>query len=111
MKFSKAVVKYRVPILILSIILLIPSVLGMVKTRINYDMLTYLPKDIDTVKGQDLLMEDFGKGAFSLVMIENMEPADVSELADKIREVNHVATVLWYDSILDVNVPMEILPD
>ncbi len=111
MKFSKAVVKYRVPILILSIILLIPSVLGMVKTRINYDMLTYLPKDIDTVKGQDLLMEDFGKGAFSLVMIENMEPADVSKLADKIREVNHVATVLWYDSILDVNIPMEILPD
>ncbi len=111
MKFSKAVVKYRVPILILSIMLLIPSALGMVKTRINYDMLTYLPKDIDTVKGQDLLMEDFGKGAFSLVMIENMEPADVSELADKIREVNHVATVLWYDSILDVNVPMEILPD
>ena len=111
MKFGKAVVKYRVPVLILAILLMIPSVLGMAKTRINYDMLTYLPSDIDTVKGQDLLMEDFGKGAFSLVMVENMQPADVSKLADEIREVEHVDTVLWYDSFMDVNVPMEMLPD
>ena len=111
MKFGKAVVKYRVPVLILAILLMIPSVLGMAKTMINYDMLTYLPSDIDTVKGQDLLMEDFGKGAFSLVMVENMQPADVSKLADEIREVEHVDTVLWYDSFMDVNVPMEMLPD
>ncbi len=111
MKFGKLVVKNRVLILIVAILLMIPSVLGMAKTRINYDMLTYLPSDIDTVKGQDLLMDDFGKGAFSLVMVENMQPEDVSKMADQIREVNHVATVLWYDSIMDVNVPMELLPD
>ncbi|MBO7354710.1 MAG: hypothetical protein J6U61_10720, partial [Lachnospiraceae bacterium] len=111
MKFGKAVVKLRVPMLILAILLLIPSVIGMAKTRINYDMLTYLPSDIDTVKGQDLLMEDFGKGAFSLVMVENMEPKDVSKLADQIRGVDHVATVLWYDSVMDVNIPIEMLPD
>ena len=111
MKFGKLVVKNRVLILIIAVLLMIPSVLGMAKTSINYDMLTYLPSDIDTVKGQDLLMEDFGKGAFSLVMVENMQQEDVSKLADRIREVNHVATVLWYDSIMDVNVPMELLPD
>ncbi len=111
MKFGKTVAKNRVLILIAAILLMIPSVLGMAKTRINYDMLTYLPSDIDTVKGQDLLMDDFGKGAFSLVMVENMQPGDVSKLADQIREVNHVATVLWYDSFMDVNIPMELLPD
>ena len=110
-KFGKTVVKNRVLILILAVLLMVPSVLGMVKTRINYDMLTYLPSDIDTVKGQDLLMQDFGKGAFSLVMVENMEPADVSKLCEKIRGVEHVDTVLWYDSVMDVNVPMEMLPD
>jgi len=111
MKFGKMIAKNRVLILIAAILLMIPAVLGMAKTRINYDMLTYLPSDIDTVKGQDLLMDDFGKGAFSLVMVENMQPGDVSELADRIREVNHVATVLWYDSFMDVNIPMELLPD
>ncbi|MBO4505272.1 MAG: MMPL family transporter, partial [Lachnospiraceae bacterium] len=111
MKFGKAVVKNRVLILIVAALLMVPSVIGMAKTRINYDMLTYLPSDIDTVKGQDLLMEDFGKGAFSLVMVENMEPADVSKLCEKIRGVEHVDTVLWYDSVMDVNIPMEMLPD
>lgn len=111
MKFGKAVVKNRVLILIVAALLMVPSVIGMAKTRINYDMLTYLPSDIDTVKGQDLLMQDFGKGAFSLVMVENMEPADVSKLCEKIRGVEHVDTVLWYDSVMDVNIPMEMLPD
>ncbi len=111
MKFGKFVVKNRVLILVAAVLLMIPSVLGMAATRINYDMLTYLPSDIDTVKGQDLLMEDFGKGAFSLIMVENMQPEDVSKLADKIRGVDHVATVLWYDSVMDINVPMELLPD
>ncbi len=111
MKFGKFVVKNRVLILVAAVLLIIPSVLGMAATRINYDMLTYLPSDIDTVKGQDLLMEDFGKGAFSLIMVENMQPEDVSKLADKIRGVDHVATVLWYDSVMDINVPMELLPD
>ncbi|MBR5967070.1 MAG: MMPL family transporter [Lachnospiraceae bacterium] len=111
MKFGKAVDKNRVLILIEAALLMVPSEIGMAKTRINYDMLTYLPSDIDTVKGQDLLMQDFGKGAFSLVMVENMEPADVSKLCEKIRGVEHVDTVLWYDSVMDVNIPMEMLPD
>lgn len=111
MKFGKMVVKYRIPILILSVLLIIPSVLGMAATRINYDMLTYLPGEIDTVKGQDILMEDFGKGAFSFVLIEDMEPADVAAVKGRIEQVPHVDTALWYDSFADLSVPMELLPD
>ena len=111
MKFAKGVVKSRVIILIAAILLMIPSLYGMLHTRINYDMLTYLPKDMDTVKGQDILMEDFGKGAFSFVVVEGMDNKSVSALADKIRAVDHVETVLWYDSFMDVDVPMEMLPD
>ena len=111
MRFSKAVVKYRIPILIIAILLLIPSVLGMVGTRINYDMLDYLPDDFDTVIGQNELLEDFGKGAFSLIVVEDMKPKDVAALCDKIEEVDHVETVLWYSTLADVSIPMEILPD
>lgn len=111
MKFGKMVVKYRIPILILSVLLLVPSVLGMAATRINYDMLTYLPGEIDTVKGQDILMDDFGKGAFSFVLMENMEPADVAAVRSRIEQVPHVDTALWYDSFVDLSVPMELLPD
>ena len=96
MKFGKTVVKYRIPILILSVLLLIPSVIGMAKTRINYDMLTYLPSDMDTVKGQDILMEDFGKGAFSFVIVEGMPEKKVAELKAKIEQVEHC---LLYTSI------------
>ena len=110
MKFGKWVVKCRIPILILAIALLIPSTVGMIKTRINYDMLTYLPGDIDTVVGQDILMDEFGKGAFSFVIIEGMDPKDVSSLRDDISHVDHVDTVLWYDDFADVSVPMEMLP-
>ena len=111
MKFSKAVVKYRVPILIVALILLIPSILGMIGTRINYDMLTYLPENMETVIGQNELMEDFGKGAFSFIIVEDMPNKDVAALKDKIAEVDHVDTVLWYDSIADLSIPMELLPD
>ena len=111
MKFGKAVVKCRVPILIVALALLIPAVFGMVNTRINYDMLNYLPEDMDTVIGQDELMEDFGKGAFSFIIVEDMPAKDVSALKTKIEAVNHVETVLWYDSIADISIPMEILPD
>ena len=111
MKFAKGVVKSRVIILIVALALLLPSLYGMLKTRINYDMLTYLPKTMDTVKGQDILMEDFGKGAFSFVVVEGMNNKDVSALAEKIRGIDHVETVLWYDSFMDVDIPMEMLPD
>lgn len=110
MKFGKWVVKCRIPILVLAVALLVPSLIGMIMTRINYDMLTYLPGDIDTVVGQDILMDEFGKGAFSFVIIEGMDPKDVSSLREDISHVGHVDTVLWYDDFADVSVPMEILP-
>ena len=110
-KFGKWVVKYRIPILIISILLLIPSLIGIMSTRINYDMLTYLPEDMDTVIGQNILMEDFGKGGFSMVMIEGMSDKDVVETKKKIEAVDHVADVVWYDTIADISIPKEILPD
>lgn len=110
-KFGKGVVKLRIPILIVTLILMIPSALGMAATRINYDMLTYLPGDIETMVGQDILMDEFGKGAFSFVIVEDMAEKEVAALREKIEEVDHVATVLWYDSVADLSVPMEILPD
>ena len=111
MKFSKAVVRYRVPILILTVLLMIPSVLGMANTRINYDMLDYLPGDMDTVIGQNELLEDFGKGAFSLIIVEDMPDKDVAKLCEQLEEVEHVETVLWYSTLADVTIPKELLPD
>lgn len=111
MKFGKAVVKHRIPIFVLALLLLIPSVFGMVSTRINYDMLTYLPDSMDTVIGQNELMNEFGKGAFSFVIFEDMPDKDVEAVCDKIKQVDHVDTVLWYSSLADISVPKEILPD
>ena len=111
MKFAKSVVKYRIPILLTAALLMLPSFYCMTHTRINYDMLDYLPADMDTVKGQDELMEDFGKGAFSFIVVEGMPVSEVSALKSRIEQVYHVETVLWYDSISDVSVPMELLPD
>ena len=111
MRFSKAVVKYRVPILILALLLMIPSVLGMAATRINYDMLDYLPDDMDTVIGQNELMEDFGKGAFSFIIVEDMPEKDVAKLKAQIAQVEHVDSVIWYDTLADLSVPMELLPN
>ena len=111
MRFSKAVVKHRILILIVVLVLMIPSVLGMAGTRINYDMLDYLPEDMETVIGQNELLEDFGKGAFSFIIVEDMPAKDVATLKEKIEQVDHVETVLWYDSIADLSIPMELLPD
>ncbi len=111
MKAAKAIVKHRVVILVVGILLLIPSVFGILSTRINYDMLNYLPDDMDTVVGQEALKDDFGKGAFSFVIVEDMAPKDVAALKEKIEAVDHVDSVLWYDSLLDISVPMELLPD
>lgn len=110
MSFSKAVVKYRVLILIIAFLLLIPSVFGYIGTRVNYDMLDYLPKDMETVIGQDELLKEFGKGAFSFVIVEDMTPLQVASLKEKIAQVEHVESVIWYDSIFDLSVPMEMLP-
>ena len=111
MRLSKAVVKHRVLILIVALLLLVPSVLGMANTRINYDMLDYLPEDMDTVVGQNELLADFGKGAFSLIVVEDMPARDVSALKEKIEAVEHVDSVVWYDTVADLSVPMEILPE
>lgn len=110
-KFGKAVVKLRIPILILSFLLLIPSAIGYFNTRVNYDILTYLPKDIETMKGQDILLDEFGTGAFSFCVVEGMEPKDISAMREEMAQVDHVKDVIWYDSILDVSIPMEMLPD
>ena len=109
--FGKKVVKYRVLILILGVLLLIPSVFGYLHTRVNYDVLTYLPDNIETMKGQDILVNDFGTGAFSMFIVDGMEEKDVAELKEKIEKVDHVANVIWYDSISDISVPMSMLPD
>ena len=110
-KFGKAVVKSRIVILISSVLLLIPALLGYISTRINYDVLTYLPEEIETMKGQEIMIEDFGTGAFSMFIVDGMELKDVAELKAKIEEVNHVEKVLWYDSIMDISVPQSMLPD
>lgn len=111
MRFSKAVVRGRVAILILTVLLMIPAVFGMLETRINYDMLNYLPDDMDTVIGQNALLEDFGKGAFSFIVVENMPEKDVAALQEKLESVEHVETVLWYNSLMDTSIPKELLPD
>lgn len=110
-KFGKWVVKHRVIILILGVLLLVPSALGMANTRVNYDILSYLPKDIETMKGQDVLMEDFGKGGFSMVMIDGMTDKQVSDTKKKIEKIDHVADVVWYDTIADITLPKEVLPE
>lgn len=111
MRFSKAVVNCRIPILILTVLLMIPSVMGMAATRVNYDMLTYLPSDMETVIGQEELLKDFNKGAFTFLIFEDMPQKDVAKLKEKVENIDHVATVLWYDSVADLSIPMEILPD
>ena len=111
MRLARGVVKCRIPILILAVLLMIPAVFGYANTRVNYDMLTYLPKDMETVVGQDLLMQDFGKGAFSFLIVEDMPEKDVSALREKLQTVDHVETVLWYDSVADLSIPMELLPE
>jgi predicted RND superfamily exporter protein len=110
MKFGKAIVKSRFIILIIAFALMVPSVFGMIFTRVNYDMLSYLPADLETIKGQDYLKGDFGKGAFSFIIAENMEEKDVISLEEKLRKVDHVETVLWYADIADVSVPIDMLP-
>lgn len=110
-KFGKTIVKLRIPILVLAVLLLIPSLFGYLNTRINYDMLDYLPEDIETIKGQNILLDDFGKGAFSFIIYEGMEDKDVAKAKEQIEKIDHVETVLWYDSLMDISIPKEILPD
>jgi hypothetical protein len=110
-KFGKGVVKFRIPILILAILLLIPAGIGYFNTRINYDILSYLPDDIETMEGQDILLDEFGTGAFSFVVVEGMSDKDLSVIADEIKDIEHVKSVIWYGSVGDFSIPKEALPD
>lgn len=109
-KFGKWVAKYKILIIILSVLLLIPSAIGYVKTRINYDVLSYLPKSLETVSGQDIMVDEFGMGAFSMVIVEGMENKDVAVLEEKIEQVEHVEKVIWYDDVADLSLPVEMIP-
>lgn len=110
-KLSKGIVKCRVIILIVSILLLIPSGIGYINTWVNYDMLSYLPKDIETMVGQDIMVDEFDTGAFSMFIVEGMQYKDVASLKTQIEQVEHVKNVIWYDSFMDISVPIEMLPD
>lgn len=110
-KFGKVVVKLRIHILVLSFLLLIPSVIGYFNTRVNYDILYYLPNDIDTMQGQDILLDDFGKGAYAMVVVDGMNKSNVSKLVKKVEGVDHVASVISYSGVVGDDVPSEILPD
>ena len=109
-KTGKWIARHRVLILLLGILLLVPSVIGMAKTRINYDLLSYLPEHLETVKGQDILVDEYGMGAFSMVVVENMDLKDAQKLEDKFSEIPHVKDVLWYDDVADISLPVEMIP-
>lgn len=109
-KFGKFVTRHKYIILIIGILLLIPSVIGMSMTRINYDVLSYLPNSLETVEGQDIMVDEFGMGAFSMVVVENMENKDVVKLKEKLQDVEHVEKIIWYDSVADISLPTEMLP-
>ncbi len=110
-KLSKGIVKHRKLILLIALVLLVPMIMLYLRTGVNYDLLSYLPQDIDTMKGQNILVDEFGTGAFSMVVVEGMEEKDVAALKNRIAEVDHVKKVLWYDSVMDLSIPMEMLPD
>lgn len=110
LKFSQWLVKHKAIVLVLGVLLIIPCAIGFINTRVNYDILSYLPKDIDTMKGQDILKEEFGQGGFSFVMVDGMTDKEVAETADKLAEVDHVSKVICYQSLTDLNVPKEVLP-
>lgn len=111
LSFGEKICKLRIPILVISILLLIPAAFGFFHTRINYDLLYYLPDDIDTMQGQNVLMDEFGKGAYALFVCEGMEYKDVAKLKAKIEDVDHVEQIIWYDSVANLSVPVEILPE
>lgn len=110
-KFGRFIAKHRVLVLIIALLLLIPSVLGYAATRVNYDILTYLPDSIDTMVGQEILQDEFGKGGYSMVVVQGLDDKDVAKMREKFSQVDGVADVLWYDSIASLSVPKEILPD
>ena len=110
-KMGKLIVKLRIPILFFALALVVPATFSFLNTRVNYDILSYLPKDIDTMKGQDIMLDEFGKGGFAFVLLEGMDDNDVSKLKSEFEEIDSVEKVLWYDSIADASMPKEVLPE
>ena len=109
-KVGKWIAKHRVLMLLIGFLLVIPSVIGIANTRVNYDLLSYLPEHLETVKGQDIMVDEYGMGAFSMVVVENMKMKDIQALEDKFSEVPHVKDVLWYDDVADISLPVEMIP-
>lgn len=110
-KVGKWIARHRVLILILGALLVIPSVIGIATTRVNYDLLSYLPEKLETVEGQDILVDEYGMGSFSMVVVENMELKDVQKLEEEFQDVPHVKDVLWYDDVSDITLPKEMIPE
>ena len=110
-KFGKKIVSWRIPILIIAVLLLIPSVFGYLKTKVNYDILYYLPDSIETMQGQQILLDDFGKGAYAMFIAEGLNDSEAARLKERLEQVDHVAEVIWYTSLADVSIPQEMLPD
>ena len=110
-KFGKWLTRHKAVVLIIAFLLLIPATIGYVSTQINYDLLSYLPNSLETVSGQDTMVDEFGMGAFSMVVVEDMEKKDIVALKEKLKKVNHVEDVIWYDDAMDITVPTEMLPD
>ena len=110
-KFGKFITKHKLFILILGVLLIIPSMIGMVKTRVNYYVLSYLPDSLETVSGQDIMVDEFGMGAFSMVIVENMDNKDVVALKEKLEKVDHVEKIIWYESVADISLPPDMLPN
>ena len=109
-KVGKWIAKHRFIILLLGILLLIPSFIGMAKTRINYDLLRYLPESLETVEGQDVMVDEYGMGAFAMVVVEDTDMKDIQKLADQFNKVDHVEKVLWYGDVADLSLPVEMIP-
>lgn len=109
-KVGKWIAKHKVLVLLIGLLLVFPSMIGIAKTRVNYDLLSYLPETLETVKGQDIMVDEFGMGAFSMVVVENMEMKDIQKLEDEFSQVEHVKDVLWYDDVADISLPVEMIP-
>ena len=110
-RIGKWITKHKNIILILTVLLLIPAAFGYVSTRVNYDVLSYLPESLETVKGQDIMVDEFGMGAFSMIIVEDMDMKDAVKLENKLEKIDHVKDVLFYDDALDISVPTEMIPE
>ncbi len=111
LKFGKFVTKYKKAILILAILLLVPSIIGIKATKINYDILVYLPEDIETIQGENILSEEFNMGAFSIIVVENMKTKDIIKLENQIRQIDNVEKVIGITDAIGTSIPTQMLPE